>query len=100
MAKFNMEITHTLAQDEAAKRIKRLLGDVKAQFADKIANLKEEWKEGTGTFSFTAMGFAVSGTLTVANGKVNLDGTIPFLAVPFKGMIETTIREKAVALLA
>lgn len=100
MAQLGMELTHALSQEEALTRIQGLLGDVKTQFADKIADLKEEWKGNTGTFSFKVMGFAVSGTLKVNNGKVKLDGTLPWLASAFKGKIEATIRERATTLLA
>ena len=100
MAKLDMAISHNLPQDEAAKRIQTLLGEVKNQFADKISNLSENWDGNTGTFSFSAMGFAVSGTLTVDKQEVKLSGDIPFAARLFKGKIESKIRERAEILLA
>lgn len=100
MARFNMTISHRLTQDEAVKRIKTLLGEVKNQFADKISNLREEWDGDTGTFSFSAMGFSVSGTLTVKSSEVELSGNLPFAAAFFRRKIEATIRERAETLLA
>lgn len=100
MAKLNMAISHCLTQDEAVKRIKTLLGEVKNEFADKISNLREEWNGNTGKFSFSAMGFSVSGTLTVKPSEVELSGNLPFAASFFKGEIESTIRERAETLLA
>ncbi len=100
MAKLNMAVSHRLAQDEALRRIKTLLGEVKNQFADKISDLREEWSGNTGTFSFSAMGFSVSGTLTVKPSEVELCGNFPFAAMFFKGKIESTIRERAETLLA
>lgn len=100
MAKLNMAVSHRLAQDEAVTRVKTLLGEVKKQFADKITDLHEEWDGNTGKFSFSAMGFSVSGTLTVKSSEVELSGNLPFAASFFKGKIESTIRERAETLLA
>ena len=100
MATMNMSVPHRLSQDEALNRVKNLLGQVKNQFADKISDLNENWNGNVGTFNFKAMGFAVSGTLTVTPSEVKLDGTIPWAASFFKGKIEATIRERANELLA
>lgn len=99
MAKLNMTVQHHLTQAEAEKRIKNLLGEVKNQFADKISDLREQWNGPQGTFSFKAMGFDVSGTLTVKSSEVELDGKLPFAAGLFKGKIESKIRERAQQLL-
>ena len=100
MPKLSMTIPHRLKQDEALRRIKTLLNEVKGQFADKISDLREEWNGNTGKFSFSAMGFSVSGTLTVKSSEVELSGNLPFAASFFKSKIEETIRERAETLLA
>lgn len=100
MPKLNMTVSHQLPQDEALRRIKSLLREVKTQFADKISNLNEQWDGNAGRFSFSAIGFSISGTLTVRDDEVELSGNLPFAAMFFKGTIESTIREKAEALLA
>ncbi|KKP85692.1 MAG: hypothetical protein UR88_C0010G0014 [Candidatus Nomurabacteria bacterium GW2011_GWA1_35_8] len=99
MAKLSIVVSHRLSQDEALKRIKTLLSEVKIQFADKISDLREEWNDNTGKFSFSAMGFAVSGILTVNPSAVELSGNLPFAVSFFKGKIESTIRERAETLL-
>ncbi len=99
MPKLNMTIPHQLRQDEALKRIQSLFEEVKNQFADKISNLREEWKECTDTFSFSIMGFSVSGTLSVNPCEVNLSSNLPFAISFFKGKIESTIQERAKRLL-
>jgi hypothetical protein len=99
MPKLNMKVSHRLSQDEALERIKGLLGQVKQQFADKVSDLRESWNGSNGEFSFKAMGLAVSGTLVVRGAEVELNGNLPLAAYPFKGKIESTIRERATALL-
>ncbi len=100
MAKLNMVVPHKLSQDEALRRIKTLLGEVKTQFVDKIKDLNEQWNGNIGTFSFSAMGFSVSGKLLVNSNEVELFGNLPFAAIFFKGKIESTIWERAESLLA
>jgi hypothetical protein len=100
MSKLNMSVPHDLSQDEALKRIKGLLGEVKTQFADKMSDLHEAWNGNSGNFSFSAMGFSVSGTLTVKSSEVELSGNLPFAATFLKGKIESIIRDRAKTLLA
>lgn len=100
MASLNITLQHRLAQEEALARVKRLLGELKVSHADKISNLQERWNGNVGSFSFTAMGFSVSGTLTVKPSTVELTGKLPFAANFFKGKIENVIRERAQTLLA
>src|ERR1035437_7475891 len=99
MPKLNMAVSHSLTQDEAVKRIKNLLNDVKTQFADKISGLHEEWDGNMGKFKFLAMGLPGSGTLAVKASQVEISGDLPFAAMLFKGKIESTIRSCAESLL-
>jgi hypothetical protein len=99
MPKLNMAVSHSLTQDEAVKRIKNLLNDVKTQFADKISDLHEEWDGNIGKFNFLAIGFPVSGTLTVKTSQVEISGNLPFAAMLFKGKIDSVIKDRAETLL-
>jgi hypothetical protein len=99
MPTLNMTVSHSLTQDEAVKRVMNLLNDVKAQFADKINDLHEEWDGNMGKFHFSAMGFPVSGTLTVKTSQVEISGHLPFAAMLFKRKIESTIKNRAETLL-
>ena len=100
MASLNMNVPHRLSRDEATSRIKKMLTDVKEKNADSISDLKESWNNNVGTFSFKAKGFAISGTLTVKEKEIVLDGTIPFAASLFKGKIKEVITEEATKLLS
>lgn len=100
MPSLEMSIPHKLSQEEAKRRIEDLLPKMKSDFAGQIKDLKEEWNGNTGRFSFTVMGFAVSGTLTVNESTVDLDGNLPFAASFFKGKIKSVIEEKAQEILA
>lgn len=100
MPEMKLSVPHRLNQDEAAARIKGLIKQVQAQYADKVSNLKESWEGNKGTFSFEVMGFPISGTLHIESSEVLMIGQIPFAAMPFKGMIENTLKQKMTGLLA
>ena len=100
MPKMNVAVPHKLNPDEAVRRIKNLVGDMKKQFGDRITDLKEEWSGNNGQFAFKAMGFDVSGTVRVDADEVRIEGNLPFAASMFKGRIESTIQERASQLLA
>lgn len=99
MPKIEIEIKHELNQGEALERIKHFIPKLKAQQADKISDVEENWSENKGYFKFKAMGFKVSGILTVESTRIDIDGEIPFLAIPFKKQIEDTIKQQARQLL-
>jgi Putative polyhydroxyalkanoic acid system protein (PHA_gran_rgn) len=100
MPGFNLSVAHNLNPEEAVQRLKKVIRELQAQYADKISNVEESWTENSGKFSFNVMGFSISGTLSVAPKTVELDGKIPMSAMLFKSKIEGLIREKMSELLA
>jgi len=93
-------VPHTLTVEEAMARIRNLLAGIKRDYGDRVSDLEERWTGDRGEFAFRAMGFAVSGTLHVRSGEVELDGQYPWAAAPFKGKIESMIRDRATQLLS
>ncbi|MGC9968321.1 MAG: polyhydroxyalkanoic acid system family protein [Minisyncoccia bacterium] len=92
---FSLTIDHCLSQEEALRRVKLLLAEVKEQHADQIDALEEQWDGNQGTFRLSVKGCSVSGTLTVGQTYVELDGDIPFPASLARGKIAKIIREQA-----
>ena len=95
-----MSVPHQLSQQDAMTRIRTLLEKLKTENPGRIDNLREEWADNVGTFSFSAMGFPVSGTLAVTPTDIQLSGDLPMAAAFFKSKIEKTIRDRAAELLA
>ena len=95
MPKSDILVQHSLSQDEAFKNIKKLLSNVKAEHSDKISDLHERWTDSGGAFSLKAMGISVKGTLAVTDSNVRVSLEFPWAARPFKGRIESAIREEA-----
>jgi len=98
--KSTIVVPHRLGKEEALTRIQSILVKAKEQYGDRITDLQESWTADGGTFSFKAMGFKISGSMKVTDTDVEIVGDYPFAALPFKGTIETTLRERAERLLA
>jgi len=99
MPKLEIKVPHNLTQSEALSRIRNFIPELKARYSGQISGLEESWSGNTEAFKFKIKGFKVSGSLVVGESDVLLNGDIPFLALPFKGTIESTFREKAEELL-
>ncbi len=99
MPSVKVVVNHSLDKSDAKERIKKLFDKLKEDFQDKISEVNEVWNESHSDFSFKIMGLLMKGRLSVSNSDVLLDGQIPFTALPFKSLIESTIKKEAVKLL-
>ena len=94
MPHVRMETSHTLGQEEAARRLREKFDAVRGTFGGQVNDLHEVWCEHTLSFGFRAMGMKIAGTVEVKEAHVKLDAQVPLAAVMFKGMIETRIRQE------
>ena len=99
MPNIHVAVDHELTQKEALKRIHTLLKDTKKEYGALVTDLEETWKGNEGTFSFSARGYAISGTIDVSSPTVTLDGEVPLALGFFKGKIEGMLRDRAEKLL-
>ncbi|HVX51694.1 MAG TPA: polyhydroxyalkanoic acid system family protein [Chitinophagaceae bacterium] len=95
-----IDVPFSIPREEAVSRIKNLLTEVKNEHGAIIKNLTESWEGNTGSFSFTAQGFDISGTLTVNENSLHLDARLPMALTMFKGTISKMITDRAANLLA
>ena len=95
MPNIEMSIPHSIGQEEAMTRIQKLLGNVQQRFAGQLKNVKQDWNNNEGTFSFLVMNMPVSGKLSVNSNDVALDGKLPLAASLFQGKIKEVIMEEA-----
>ena len=99
MAKFNIVVPHALPQGEALRRVQGEIESLKVQFGDKVGDLRDSWRNDTYLFEGVIMGVSVSGVILVKPSQIEIATTLPWLAMPFKGQIETAIRERLRTLL-
>ena|SRR5881396_3289251 len=100
MARFNIVVSHGLPQDDALRRVRGEIENLKRQYGDRISNLWDNWDNNTYAFEGVAKGFAISGVMMVKPSQIEIAGNLPWLVLPFKGRIETAIRERLSTLLA
>jgi len=93
-------VPHNLTPDEALARIKGAVAQLKAEHQNQVSDLRESWTNNRGEFSARAMGFELSGNLQVRAGEVEVSGSLPFAALPFKGRAEAMVRQRLERLLA
>lgn len=93
-------VQHQLGKEEALRRIKGMLENAETKGDGRISDMQETWNGDTGTYSFKAGGFKVSGTIKVRDTDVEIDLDYPMAARPFKSKIESTLRDRTEALLA
>ena len=92
MPKLKIAVPHSLGQEDALKRIKTYSERVHNKFADSVKNLEESWEDNTCTFAFRTYGMDFSGSMTVLESEVEVNGNLPFAAMMFKGRIENEVR--------
>jgi hypothetical protein len=95
MPGMEIHIAHWLPRDEALKRIKTLLGTLRATHGDQIKDPTETWEGYSADFSFNIRGVSATGTMTVWPREIVIKGSIPIVALPFKRKIEAAIRQEA-----
>jgi hypothetical protein len=100
MSKLSLNIPHSQTQDEALNRIKQMFGRLQEEQKGTVTNVQEIWDGPNGSFSFSAKGFNIAGTIQVKENEVQLESDLPFAVALFKGQIASLITEKAKALLA
>lgn len=100
MRSLTISIPHSLPQQEALSRIKNSLTQLKQEQKDKVSGIKEDWQNETCIFQFTALGFTISGSLTVHPSSIDIDSKLPFAVFLFRNKIKQVIRDGAADLLA
>jgi hypothetical protein len=95
-----VSVSHRLSQDEALRRIQAAVAQAKSQHSDKITDLQEVWNGYDGAFEISAQNQQVSATVAVNPSDVTVQTTLPFLAMVFKPMIETSMRNELMRILA
>jgi hypothetical protein len=99
MPSIQVTVHHKLTEHEAMSRIKNLITQLKHEHGDKVSNITEEWHARTGKFSFAFHGLALSGTVDLHPGTVEIHGKLPLAVSLFRGKIKEVIKKKANELL-
>ena len=91
MPAFNTEVKHQLGTEEATRRLKGFLEQVRDRYKDQVSELQGTWTDNVLNFVLKTYGFNISGILTVQYDVVHLTGQLPLAAMAFRGKIEQSI---------
>ena len=95
MPKFSVSVDHQVGREQAVEKLKTSFDQAKTQAGDQVDGLEEVWDDdGNLDFSFSAMGFKISGRMVTGSDQVEVNGNLPFAALPFRGALENQIAGK------
>jgi len=100
MPKFNVQVPHSLTQQEARSRLERFADMLQQKFQNQVSDLQQSWDGDTLRFHFKTYGIPLAGGITVSDQDLKVDGDLPFSAMMFRGKIESSIREELERLVA
>jgi hypothetical protein len=88
-------IPHSLGKDEAVRRLKSGLGRVRSSF-DNVLDFQEEvWTGDHLQFRLSALGQIAPGSIDVAEDRIHLTITLPWLLARFAQKIQALIGNQA-----
>lgn len=99
MPDFSTRVSHALGRQQATDKLMSFLEQVRRDHADKVRDLRGQWRESTLEFAFTTYGMAIEGTLFIEDSVVHVTGKLPLAAAIFRGQIEQTLRSELARLL-
>ncbi len=92
-------ISHRLGKDEAIRRLKSGLGNVRAHYSHVFAVREETWSGDRLQFDVSALGQAARGSIDVREDHVRLEVTLPWLLHKLAERIAPAIRKEGVLML-
>jgi hypothetical protein len=92
-------IPHRLGKDEAVRRLQSGLGSVRSSYGHIFAIEEEIWTGEHLQFRVRALGQVASGTIDVAEDRVDLQVFLPWLLAKVAAAIQPLVRKEGTLLL-
>lgn len=94
MPKIKINVPHKVSQEEVIKRLKNFSAELKKEHGDTISNLQERWENNKVEIDLSVKGISTKISMEITPQELIIIGKIPLIALPFKGKIEQTIKDK------
>lgn len=94
-----VSIPHRLGKDEAIRRLKSGLGQMRTNYGHLLAVQEEIWNDDRLLFQVSALGQAAAGIIDVAEDHVRLEVTLPWLLAKLAEKIQPMIRKEGTLML-
>lgn len=92
-------IPHRLGKEEAVRRLKAGLGNIRSSFGHLFSVQEETWTDDHLQFRVSALGQTASGKLDVADDHVYLEVVLPWLLARIAETIQPLIRKEGTLML-
>jgi len=89
-----VSIPHRLGKDEAIRRLKSGLGQMRTNYGHLLAVQEETWSGDRLLFQVSALGQAAAGTVDVAEDHVKIEVTLPWLLAKFAEKAQSMIQKQ------
>ncbi len=97
---FEVSVPHHLSQEDALKRIKSLVEELKTRFGGQVSDVREEWTENSCNFSMKLKMFRLAGSIVVGPKVVVIRGTMPVGTGRYENKAKNLIQDQAQRLLS
>lgn len=94
-----VSIPHRLGKDEAIRRLKSGLAEIRTKYSQLFSVSEETWDQARLQFRISALGQAVSGTIDVAEDSVRLEIFMPWLLAKLAETLQPLIRREGTLML-
>jgi hypothetical protein len=94
-----VSIPHRLGRDEALRRLKAGLANVRANYSPLLTIREETWAGERLAFNVSALGQSAAGLIDVADDHVRLEVTLPWLLAKFAERITPAICKEGTLML-
>ena len=94
-----VSIPHRLGKDEAVRRLKSGFGRVHSDFGHLLTVQEETWTGDCLRFRVSSLGQMASGNIDVADDRVTVEVTLPWLLQKFAEAIQPLIRKEGALML-
>jgi Putative polyhydroxyalkanoic acid system protein (PHA_gran_rgn) len=94
-----VSIPHRLGKEEATRRLRSGLGNVRANYARLLTIEEENWSGDSVQFQVRSLGQSATGKIDVFDDHVQLEVTLPWLLAKFAETIAPAIRKQGTLML-
>jgi hypothetical protein len=93
-----ISLPHHTDKENAKRMINERLAAAMTQHGHYLSDSSHTWEGDRLTFSGSAKGFKVSGSIDVTDSEVIVDGKLPLIARPFEPRVKHAIEQEAESL--
>jgi hypothetical protein len=94
MPNINFNIEHNEEVQSAKEKIDELISEKLSEHSDKIEYINKEWKDNQLDFNGKTKGINIKGSLKIEKNEIQINASIPFIAVPFKSNIQKLVTDE------